>query len=32
MRHVDQLPALGDLIGSAPVAELRTQVDEARRS
>ncbi len=29
MRHVDQLPALGDLIGSAPVAVLRTQVDEA---
>jgi hemerythrin-like domain-containing protein len=29
MRHVDQMPALGDLIGSAPLAELRPQVDEA---
>lgn len=28
MRHVDQLPALADLIDSAPVAVLRTQVDE----
>jgi hemerythrin-like domain-containing protein len=29
MRHVDQLPAMGDLIGSAPLAELRPKVDEA---
>jgi hemerythrin-like domain-containing protein len=29
MRHVDRLPAMGDLIGSAPVAELRPHVDEA---
>jgi len=29
MRHVDQLPALGDLIGSAPVAVVRTHVDDA---
>jgi hemerythrin-like domain-containing protein len=29
MRHVDQMPAMGDLIGSAPLAELRPQVDEA---
>jgi len=29
MRHVDRLPAMGDLIGSAPAAELRPQVDDA---
>jgi hypothetical protein len=29
MRHVDQMPALGDLIGSAPLAELRPHLDEA---
>jgi iron-sulfur cluster repair protein YtfE (RIC family) len=29
MGHVDQLPAMGDLIGSVPIAELRPQVDEA---
>jgi hypothetical protein len=29
MRHVDQLPAMGDLIGAAPVADLRPHVDEA---
>jgi len=28
MRHVDELPALGDLVGSATVAELRSQVDK----
>jgi hemerythrin-like domain-containing protein len=29
MRHVDKLPAIGDLIGSAPLADLRPRVDEA---
>lgn len=28
MRHVDTMPALGDLVGVAPVAELRPGVDE----
>jgi hemerythrin-like domain-containing protein len=28
MRHVDTLPELGDLIGVAPVADLRPRVDE----
>jgi hemerythrin-like domain-containing protein len=28
-RHIDRLPAMGDLIGSIPAAELRPQVDEA---
>lgn len=28
MRHVDQMPAIGDLIGSVPLAELRPKVDE----
>jgi iron-sulfur cluster repair protein YtfE (RIC family) len=28
MRQVDRLPVLGDLIGSAPLAELKRQVDE----
>lgn len=29
MQHVDELPALGDLIGSAPLAELRPKLDDA---
>jgi hypothetical protein len=29
MGHVDQLPAMGDLIGSVPLAELRPRVDDA---
>jgi len=28
MRHVDTMPAVGDLIGSAPIAELRPRADE----
>jgi len=28
MRHVDQLPAFGDSIGSAPIADLRREVNE----
>ena len=28
MSHVDRLPALGDRIGSTPVAELRPQIEE----
>ncbi len=28
MHHVDLMPATGDLIGSAPIAELRPKVDE----
>jgi hemerythrin-like domain-containing protein len=28
LHHVDQLPALGDLIGSVPLAELQPRVDE----
>ncbi len=28
MRHVDQMPAVGDLVGLAPVDELRARVDE----
>jgi hypothetical protein len=29
MAHVDQMPALGDLIGSAPHDELKPRLDEA---
>lgn len=29
LRHVDRLPAMGDLIGSAPIAELAPQVEDA---
>ena len=29
MRHVDQLPALGDMVGSADVLVLRTEIDNA---
>ena len=29
MRHVDMLPMLGDLVGSATLADLRPRVDEA---
>ncbi len=28
MRYVDQLPAIGDLLGTAPIARLRPRVDE----
>jgi hemerythrin-like domain-containing protein len=28
MRHLDAMPAVGDMIGAAPVAELRPRVDE----
>jgi hemerythrin-like domain-containing protein len=28
MRHVDDMTAVGDLVGSAPVADLRPRVDE----
>ena len=28
MRHLDAMPAVGDLVGAAPVAELRPRVDE----
>jgi len=28
MRHVDTMPAVGDLVGVAPIAELRPRVDE----
>ncbi|MEI8332614.1 MAG: hemerythrin domain-containing protein [Chloroflexota bacterium] len=28
IRHVDELPALGDMIGKAPVEELRPRLDE----
>ncbi len=28
MHHVDLMPATGDLVGAAPLAELRPQVDE----
>jgi SAM-dependent methyltransferase len=28
MRHVDQMPAVGDLVGNAPVDELRPRLDE----
>ena len=28
MRHLDAMPAVGDMVGSAPVAELRPRVDE----
>jgi hemerythrin-like domain-containing protein len=28
MRHVDAMPAVGDLVGAAPVADLRPRVDE----
>ena len=27
-RHVDAMPAVGDMIGSAPVAELAPRIDE----
>jgi hemerythrin-like domain-containing protein len=29
IRHVDELPALGDLIGNVPLAELRPRVEDA---
>jgi hemerythrin-like domain-containing protein len=28
MRHVDVMPAVGDLVGAAPAADLRPRVDE----
>ena len=28
MRHLDAMPAVGDMLGAAPVAELRPRVDE----